>query len=493
MQYSGDSTTVFPERDYGKPMVEIDSYGRPIFVISDLHLATGINVNGNYEGTENFFADQSFLRFIDHLEAKYPAKSSILVINGDFIDFLRICHVPESDDEFAEWAAILGIVNIPRPINELQASIVKKEKKFGLRTDDYKSVWKLHKCILGHRALFERLAWWVQRGNGLIITKGNHDLEWYWPAVQNCLMYYMAKLIAQELKLPIEQVLPTVTSGVTFADHAVVIDKKIYIEHGHCYEATTAVQGNVLSDNQQELNLPFGSFFNRYLINKIELVYPFIDNVRPRENILLILFRERFPLALKMIFYYVPFTFLLIPKKMWWQIFKYAITFIIIIVLPLAITGFALYKSFWHPLPKTQGDTDDTSWIVRQIINAGESIGLLLLSYLFGRIMTLVKLSGPHSFAPDAEKILRKNPQLQVVTFGHTHNPEQKNIGGKWYFNTGTWMPVFEASSANIRIDKTYTFLLLEHGQNNGFNCQALQRWNDDALRDDNLSLIENK
>jgi UDP-2,3-diacylglucosamine pyrophosphatase LpxH len=478
---------VFPEEAYEKPLIEIDSDGRGIFVISDLHLAAGINSNNNYEGTENFFADQSFVRFIDHLEEKATAPKALLVINGDFIDFLRICDYPTTDNDFADWEEMLSIVGIPKKQKELRGSIIKKEKTFGLRTNDYKSVWKLHVCISGHQALFERLALWVYHGHRLIITKGNHDLEWYWKPVQNYLRYALARRLSQTQHLPVDDVLPLVNDLTIFADHAMIIDKKIYIEHGHCYERTTAVQGNILSANKQELNLPFGSFFNRYLINKIELLYPFIDNVRPRQNILLVLFRERFPLALKMVFYYVPFTVLLVPKKMWWEIFKYAITFLLIIILPLAITGFAIYKS----LPRDQHPSD-TSWLLQQALNTGKNLGFLLLSYLFGRLMTLVKLSGPSSFVSFAEAILHKNPSLQIVTFGHTHNPEQKNLQGRWYFNTGTWMPVFEASSADIRIDKTYTFLQVEHAPAGELIIYPLQRWNDDALRTDTLPLVDN-
>ncbi|MDB4920081.1 metallophosphoesterase [Mucilaginibacter sp.] len=486
MQKSGNSEIFFSQDAYGAPLVEINSGGKTIFVISDLHLAAGINKSSNYEGTENFFADQSFVRFIDHLEKKDPAGKALLVINGDFIDFLRICNFPDADQDFSDWEEMLQIVGITKSQKELRDSIVKKEKTFGLRTNDYKSVWKLHVCISGHKDLFERLALWVHNGNELIITKGNHDLEWYWRPVQNYLQYFLAKLLSQKLQLPIVTTLSVIISLTTFADHSIIIDKKIYIEHGHCYENSTAVQGAVLSDNQQELNLPFASFFNRYLVNKIELVYPFIDNVRPRENILLVLFRERFPLALKMIFYYVPFTILLIPKKMWWPVFKYAITFFLIIILPIAITGYAIYKSLPH-----ESHPQDTSWILQQILNIGQNLGFLLLSYLFGRIMTLVKLNPPASFVSYAENIFNKNNALQVVTFGHTHNPEQKNNSGKWYLNTGTWMPIFEASSADVRIDKTYTFLHFDYDSAGELIIHPLQRWNDDALRDDELALIE--
>jgi len=40
---------------YGEETVSISSEDREVFVISDLHMAAGLNVNGNYDGTENFF------------------------------------------------------------------------------------------------------------------------------------------------------------------------------------------------------------------------------------------------------------------------------------------------------------------------------------------------------------------------------------------------------------------------------------------------------
>jgi hypothetical protein len=50
---------------------------------------------------------------------------------------------------------------------------------------------------------------------------------------------------------------------------------------------------------------------------------------------------------------------------------------------------------------------------------------------------------------------------------------------------------VFETSSADVRMDKTYTFLEI---QNNGvLKPQPLKRWNDDAQRDEFLSLNDKK
>ena len=45
------------EPAYGDELVSIEMDDREVFVISDLHIAAGLNDNGNYDGTENFFAD----------------------------------------------------------------------------------------------------------------------------------------------------------------------------------------------------------------------------------------------------------------------------------------------------------------------------------------------------------------------------------------------------------------------------------------------------
>jgi UDP-2,3-diacylglucosamine pyrophosphatase LpxH len=470
---------------YGSPLVNLKSEA-DIFVISDLHLGSGLNDSSNYEGCENFYADNSFIRFLDHLQSKSTSNKAVLIINGDFIDFLRILNVPNRDEQFATWQTILKLVGVDKSAAQLRDSIVKKEKTYGLKTNDFKSVWKLHICICGHDKLFQRLGQWISDGNTLIITKGNHDLEWYWKEVRRYLQYWFAKSIANTNGSKAEDVLAkTVIPQTLFIDDTLIINDKIYIEHGHRYDNTTDVKGDALIPNKQELNLPFGSFFNRYLINRIELMYPYLDNVRPTQNILLVMFRERFPFAIKMLFRYVWLMGLLLQKKIFWQTLKYAITFLLVIVVPVAVCLYAIL----HNRPPAQPNASTPSFITQQLLSVGKNLGFLFLSYIFARIMVIVKLQGPHTFYPFAQDIFRSKPKIEVVTFGHTHNPEQLKDLNKWYFNTGTWIPIYESSSADVRKDKTYTFLQIKSDANGTCEARPLQRWNDDALRDDELSL----
>ena len=485
----------FPDEPrYGEPIVQIQTGGMEIFVISDLHLASGLNASKNYDGTENFFTDDAFVRFIDHLQARQTGTRALLLINGDFIDFLRIRNIPATDADFQTWELLLSRLGIQKGAAELRASIQKKETEYGLKTHDYKSVWKLHTCMQGHPRFFERLALWLQDGNKLVITKGNHDLEWYWPAVRNHFRFYLAGCIARKTEQPVHEVLRhTIAAQTYFADHAVQFDGTIYAEHGHRFDSTTAVKGPPLLPNGQEINLPFGSFFNRYLINRLELSYPYLDNVRPTSNILLVLLRERFPLALKMLFHYLPFLLLIIPKKLYWHTFKYLLSFLLVVVAPVLITVFAIWQGWNTALFKAAVVQKNASFIGQQLLGTVKNLGFLFLSYIFGRILVFAKLKAPYSFYPEALNILMQNPGLEIATFGHTHNPEQQYDQDTHYYNTGTWIPVYESSSADVRFDKTFTFLHITRDAAGLPLPYPLQRWNDEALRSEPMILTEKK
>ena len=87
------------------------------------------------------------------------------------------------------------------------------------------------------------------------------------------------------------------------------------------------------------------------------------------------------------------------------------------------------------------------------------------------------------------------------MTMGHTHNPGEYifKFGEedcRRFYNSGTWIPVVESSTADIREDKTYTFLYIERGDNGKLRPAfggLLQRWNDDAGRAEPLRLVQRK
>jgi len=477
--------------NYGDPLVKISANGAEIIVISDLHLASGRMLDGRYAGTENFFADFSLYRFIHAMLSRLQGKRAILVINGDVVDFLRIIELPQSEQDFQNWQSLLQEVGIVKSLQELKGCFNNwKEKTFGLKTDDYKSIWKLDKCVRGHSRFFLALAEWIGAGNQIIISKGNHDLELYWGCVRNAFRLMLAKKLHGQLqkKDPGESLTNVLTQRIApnllFIDDAMVIDETFYIEHGHRYDKFTNVVGRPLL-NKNELNIPFGSFFNRYILNQIELAYPYSDNVRPTQNVLPLLIRERFFVALKLMLWYVPFTVLMIPKRYFSYMFR-QLALIVAIVVPFIIAVLYLIAS----MPKAAGHLQSLPGMNWPGSTLAKSFASLAASYFLGRIVAYLQLSEPSALDVPAMKIFAANPQYQLITMGHTHNPDQRLKDGRWFYNTGTWIPIVETDTAEIRDDQTYTFLHFRRHESGQLTPTVVERWDDEAARAEALIMV---
>lgn len=445
-----------------------------LIIISDLHLAAGKRKDGCFSGTENFFSDAAFCRWLQTMSQTQASKTAILIINGDFVDFLRVTETPQTDTDFLAWSYLLDDLGFSKSVQELKRSIIPKERKFGLRTDDYKSVWKLRLVMDGHAELFNALGEWLNRGNQLWITKGNHDLEWHWKLVQRCLH--------RELSLRMSTSITEEQLGqqVCFFEDCLLIDEQIYIEHGHRYDPYSHVEGDsVLDDTPTELNIPFGSFLNRYLLNRIELDYPFLDNIRPSVNILPILIRERFPLALKFLAWHIPFVILIIPKHYYAYVFQRLLVFLLAVGGPIIVF-------FWTFIGHLLQGVSAWPMAIQNIV-------WLVVSYFAGRLVAIFQLAQPDSLVPSAETVFRDNPTLQLVMFGHTHIAAQTRQTNLLYLNTGTWIPVIENSIAAIRSDHMFTFLRIPRHKPTNWDTLALDHWNDDAQRAEPMILINKR
>ena len=473
---------------YGNSLVKLNTHDEEIVVVSDFHVCSGLTENKTYQGTENFFADGSFLRFIDHIQHRSD-KKKILVINGDFLDFLRNTIVPRKEEDFILWMRELLAIGITKSVDELKASIVQKEITYGLKTDDYKSIWKFITMVEGHIGVFRALGKWMHDGNRLIVVKGNHDLEFYWLAVRNYLRLTLARESnsikhADIMKIMKDNILP----NLVFVDDKIVLDEIFYIEHGHRYDKYSHVIGNPVLDNGTELNIPFGSFFNRYLINRVELAYPFIDNVRPSSNILPMLLRDRFFLGLKLLFLHVPFMLRIIPKGYYEYMFKKVVTQMLALLIPAAAVAYLLVHNL--PSPTTNANSP---WILQEIWTLGKYLLGLFGSYLLSRIVAHYQLAEPDMLDEPAHRVLRENGEYKFVTMGHTHNPDQFQAHNRWYYNTGTWIPIVEIDSSAIREDKTYTFLHFRRSSGGELLATVLERWDDDAGAVRELIIVDPK
>jgi len=465
---SCEGTTLAPA--YGSPLVELSAAG-DILTVSDFHLAGGRS-GGVYHGTENFFADEAFHRFLRHVASR-AGPDALLIVNGDFVDFIRITDLPVNETDFKWWSQQLAELGIERPIEELRRSIDKRERQYGLKTHDFKSVYKLAVAERGHPAVFRALAEWVAAGHRLVFVKGNHDLEWYWPAVRNCMRLILAKRMAssgQDVQEALRRVLPL----VLFVDDRLVVNGELYLEHGHRYDRYARVIGSP-AINGEELNLPFGLFLNRYVINKIELDFPFYTKVRPAEKLLPMLFRERFFLGLKVLFYHAPLALLTIPKKYYRYLLRRVLPLAAALVLPLVALAVLLYPA----VKEAAG---------MPAVRTLASLAMPAVSYFAARIVAWLQLAEPDTLAAPARRVLAEHPSVRRVLMGHTHNPEQFEQAGRWYHNTGTWIPVIEAASGALRENRSYVFLEI---QRRSGRDPLLECWNDDAQRAEDLAVVD--
>ncbi len=503
------------EYDETGSAVSLDSEDRDVLLVSDLHLGPGLEHDGTYAGTENFFADRAFARFLSSFSGNEDGKGMILILNGDMIDFLRIAHIPDEDTEFNRWAKVLSSLGVEATPDELKKSIRKESREgYGLKTQDYKSVWRLEVAAKGHPALFDALAQWLADGNQLVIVKGNHDLEWYWRLVRNYLRLLLAQKITElsghDATRSVEQeLMEAVLGNLVFVDHSLIVGEILYVEHGHQFDPYTSVDedgpvwdrsdvAQVTTLDPRELRLPFGSFFNRYVINKIELVYPYYDNIRPIQNLVPLLIREHFFLAMRVLFQHIPRVIRILRKRKVRR-FRYLtrlLVHILLLTIPVGILFGEIVRLFEGvDLTGFIGDREFgvATFLLDQAGGLARSFVWLATGYFLSRLAAFLQLLPEHGFEKRARSQFALNPALRMITYGHIHKPEQAKIGGNWYYNTSTWIPVFEISSAAVRLDQTYTFLHLKNDPEKGLEAAVLERWNDDAGRAEVLPIVRRK
>ena len=232
---------------------------RFLLIVSDLHLSEGWDEETKHlSRNEDFFLDSAFSRFLarqteDAARGGYHLR---LIIPGDLVDFLQVTTVPPDDSLDAE------------PITE-------RERKFGLGTSPAHTCWKLRRIVNGHWVFFSALARFLSEGHDLIILPGNHDIEWVIPEVQAAFISEVASRAPPGTE-------KQVRDRIRFLPWFYLEPGLIYIDHGHQYDSLNSFDYFLHPYLPDDLiDLPAGSFFVRYLFNRVELSYPFADNMKP--------------------------------------------------------------------------------------------------------------------------------------------------------------------------------------------------------------------
>lgn len=457
-------------------LVERLCESRPVRVVvaSDFHLGEGWNpVTTTCISTENFLADETFGAWLKHYAPQ--AHETLLILNGDILDVLRVTKVPRASEDFERWSQRLAGLGREIDPADLAAAVDGDECTYGLKTDDYKTVWKLMVTVDGHWRFFDALAAWVQGRGRVLFTTGNHDVELHWQLVRDWIRSELARRGAD-----------AVDERVAFADSGVAVGD-VWVEHGHMYDAMTKVDGGpTLPPDHTQINLPLGSFINRYFINQVEALDPFIDNVKPVQSSLLRLARQR---PLKILSTYAggwKFVRKAIAKR---RMNRSVLTIGLLLAAPLfapllllAIPGVRETVLGWLPIGE-----------------AGRFIATALLGLVFaGALPYLLGVIGDlrgrrpatdHHVRAATERARRQRERsgrnLRYVCMGHTHVTAVKQLdapGHPLYINTGTWIALWPRDRPDLLGRTVFSYALFERDQDGGYEGRTLE-WDPHAER----------
>jgi len=465
-------------------IIHVPKEDHNLIILSDFHISGGkLPGSGKYRPTENFFYDKEFGRFIDFLiktRGELPWK---MIINGDFLDVIRLTDCP-AKDQFREWEDLLKSIGIDKEISE--SDVTEHERKFGLKTHEYKSVWKLDFIAKAHPEVFSSLGRFVADGNSLVLIKGNHDIEFCWPGFQELFV----QILWRELQpKPTPAQAEAISNRISFIDEAYVIEDSIYIEHGHQYEDITYLQSNLMPWDENQLFLPFGSFMNRYFLNKAEKVAPYLDNIKPPTAYLDAVIKS-YPLkSIKQLLGILCLAKRVFRKKEYkWdaiklilKVLKYAfipLTIIFLFALPLL---FPAYKNFLLSIPL----------VGKYLANIKIGTVLSFLSILMPIILEILRRKRD-LVTKAVEKIQAENSdkKLRYIILGHFHLCDRRQYESCTYLNCGSWTPKIVLEE-KLRAAINFAFLRFDKDPNSGFCEPQILEWNDSAGRCDEVKMFE--
>lgn len=373
-----------------------------IIILSDLHLCEGM-----YSENEDFFYDHEF----SELLKKHEDRKSLLILNGDIIDFLQVM----SKDNFDH--------------------LTENEKRFGLGTEEAKSVYKLRVVMHAHNEFFEAIARFLKLGNRVVLMPGNHDSEIHWPKVQ------------QELRREMKR-----RAGMAAAQNFEIhpwmyhIPHLLYVEHGNQYDPVNAFDYHLfpfLPDNHKQLDLPLGSFLVRYFFNKLETTDPLADNFRPPTKYVSLIARKDPLYVVSILSTYIPCFF-----KTWVK---------------------SLRNFTKKELEAMEANNDarliDVSRVQKIPLSILREICKMHCKSIMHQPFFWINAFKSHLYARSVPLELpialtiKRLLNVKYVVMGHTHHAYH----AKGYFNCGTWTQMVTQQGL-YTVSKRLTYVHIENG-----------------------------
>lgn len=414
-----------------------------IVIISDLHLSEGRDTKTRkFSLNEDFFFDEEFDRFLQYLEGESGRRGRKwrLIVAGDMVDFLQITRKPEKH-EF---------------------KLRRSEEDYGLGTSPEKTVWKMKVMMNGHWTFFRALGRFIGRGNKFIIMTGNHDIEWTVPEVQKAFRDEMKK---EYLPDGVEDPDVAVLNGVEFCPWFYYEPGLIWVEHGHQYDGMNSYDYFLFPylPNSNELMLPGGSFFVRYLFNKIEQKDPFADNIKSVSNYI-----RKY--GLRLLFSYGVMKHVRYFWKIIQKISKFESDELKYLNQKNQEGIEAEAARFGIEIEKLQ--TIKREWVPCFLYNQG----------MWKNIWNFITYRVSERQWMNHVSAIRKELEVRYIVMGHTHevdlhllNPDKRAE----YSNSGTWTKIFSSDPGERLLQEEHEAVFIQILKDEG-NKVEVMKWRDD-------------
>lgn len=425
-------------------------------IISDLHLQ---EAEKNPAG-RLFYFDQEFADFLRHYRLFYVGERRWkLIIAGDLIEFLHIKERPKPDDKFLQ-----GIDLTPTDV------------KFFPGTEWQKSVWKLHLILSSHPQLLLALARFVAAGNEIYILRGNHDLELYWPEVQN----RFRLLVAQHHPVDTSylDMKAAASERIHFVPSFYLEKDLLYVEHGHQYDPYCSNAHNlcpVLPKDPRQIELALSAFTMRYFAARIQSVDPAaMENINSIPKYLMHLIRSNPAQVALMPLYYLEMLVRTLGKvRRAEPALESAVARMEVNIREEVKGGYGLSEAALRTLerlaypPVLLSRWQTVKCFSLDLLVAGVAALVLggslylvgvtplgrwvpaAVSFLFLCALFLVEKNrmgkfNDHRNLREIARVIRDALGVRYVVFGHSHDPDVYPVSAAedgCYFNVGTWVP----------------------------------------------------
>ncbi len=434
-------------------------------VASDLHLSDFEPVDFGrqfwklYKRRELSF-DDDFLRMLGHTasSAKGPVE---LVLNGDTFDFDNVTTLPKDTppgEEDLDWLMRLR----------------------GLGSQEWMSCFKIDRIIAAHEPLFARLGEFVRAGNKLVFVIGNHDLELNWCSVQQRVIDALG--VGDDDKAG---------ARVVFCRWFYLSAGDTYISHGHQYDPFCSLRNPIdpmiSMGDKKSVRLPFGDLTERFMLNGVGYINPHATS-----NFIMG-FGEYVRL-------FVRYMLLTHPLLLWTWFWGAVVT---------------VWQTYSHFLRPAQRDPLRVEENVAEVAAASQvepatvrtlnamhvpsaasnplrivrelwldrGLWLLGILYLASNLFLAINVVWPISpwwiivgallmsppyvsyalsvrsmafskplLTPKTAEMIARVTGVDTIVFGHSHAPEESQVGGLKYINCGFWSPAYAEPECVHRI-----------------------------------------